>query len=112
MTQKDKIRLEQLDKKLPFSVPENYFENFAESLQSQLTPKVAPSVPLYRKLRPYLFAAAIFVGVLLVGVPIYQRTQTKTVTVSVATSDVYSDYVLSEVDEDMMIDYLIDSDIN
>lgn len=110
MTQKDKIRLEQLDKKLPFSVPENYFENFAENLQSHLTPRTVHSVPLYHKLRPYLFAAAIFIGILLVGVPIYQRMQTQA-KVTFTTAE-YNDYVLSEVDEDMMIDYLIDSDIN
>ncbi len=106
MTQKDKIRLEQLDKKLPFAVPENYFENFAENLESQLTPKTVHKVPLYRKLRSYLYVAAIFVGVLLVGVPIYQSMQSNTI----IASDDYNEYVLSEVDEDMMIDYLIDSD--
>lgn len=57
-----KFNLNEMDKTLPFKVPENYFEDFAQKMQEQ-TVFAAPqqNVPLMVKLKPYLYMAASFI---------------------------------------------------
>lgn len=58
------------DKRNPFRVPENYFENFNLEIMDKL-PEKAPSVkkvPLWRSITTWSAAAAVFVAVSLVGI--------------------------------------------
>jgi hypothetical protein len=102
------IKLDQLDKKLPFKVPENYFENFAANFDAQLQKKKVKSVSLTHRLRPYLYAAAIFVGVLVVSVPIYKKLHKPA---EIQVNEEFKSYVASEVDEDLVVDYMANKDL-
>jgi hypothetical protein len=108
MKEKGNIQLEDLDKKLPFTLPEGYFENFASTLPLQVGAK-AKRVSFYHSARPYLFAAAIFVGVLLVSIPIYQKKQQAA---RIAVNEELKTYVVNEVDEETVVDYVADAELN
>ncbi|MDD4630917.1 hypothetical protein [Proteiniphilum sp. UBA5510] len=60
-------KLKEIDKtKNPFKVPDNYFAQFNEEIMSRLPEKVyvAPRpVPLWDKVKPWVYLAAMFVGI-------------------------------------------------
>ncbi len=61
----NKITLENIDKKVPFKVPENYFSQFNESLMAKLPVKETPQVrriTMWEKSKPWLYMAAMFLG--------------------------------------------------
>ena len=63
MKNKRNISLEEIGKGLPFSVPENYFDQFAIQMERQIG-----YTNSYRKiLRPWMYMAAMFVGIFIVG---------------------------------------------
>jgi hypothetical protein len=107
MKEKGNIQLEELSKELPFAVPEGYFKNFPSTLPLHAQAK---RVPFYRSARPYLFAAAaIFIGVLLVSIPIYQKKQQAA---RIAVNEELKTYVVNEVDEETVVDYVADAELN
>lgn len=59
-------KLEDIDKtKNPFKVPDNYFVHFNEEIMNRLPEKEAPNpqpIPLWEKVRPWVYMAAIFLG--------------------------------------------------
>lgn len=59
-------KLEEIqNKKSPFKVPENYFAQFNEEIMNRLPEKevVTPQpVPMWSKVRPWVYMAAMFVG--------------------------------------------------
>ena len=65
-------------KENPFRVPEGYFDTLESRIMNNLpeekasTRTVAKEIPLWRRLRPYV-AAAAFIGVMAGGYLIYQR---------------------------------------
>lgn len=105
---KDRITLEQLDKKMPFKTPENYFEDFASNLEGQLNSKKSVKVAFSHRMRPYLYAAAIFIGLLVVSIPVYKKLHKP---VEVVSTEELKSYVASEVDEETIVDYMEDNDI-
>jgi hypothetical protein len=62
---KTKIRLEDINKTDPFKVPDNYFEQFNREIMNRL-PAIKTSefqpVPLREKVKPWIYMAAMFVG--------------------------------------------------
>jgi len=64
--EKKKIRLEDLDKRDPFKTPDGYFEKFTADLMSRL-PERKPAEPrtinLWQRIRPWVYMAAMFVGI-------------------------------------------------
>lgn len=103
MKTNNKIELDQLDKSLPFKVPENYFENFAASMESQLQIQSPKSVSFYHRFRPYLFVAAALLCVLMVSFPVYKSLHKNT---ELRADADFKTYVANEVDEDMIVDYV------
>lgn len=61
--------LDKLKGKNPFSVPEGYMEGLSERIMSRIpekeSVKEAPVVPLWEKVRPLLYLAAMFAGMML-----------------------------------------------
>lgn len=59
-------KLEEIDRKRnPFKVPDNYFARLNEEIMNHLPEKenVAPrTVPLWEKVKPWVYMAAMFVG--------------------------------------------------
>ncbi|MEL7599455.1 MAG: hypothetical protein AAGU18_05085 [Proteiniphilum sp.] len=60
-------KLKEIDKtKNPFKVPDNYFAQFNEEIMSRLPEKeyvVPRQVPLWDKVKPWVYMAAMFVGI-------------------------------------------------
>ncbi len=99
MKNKRNISLEEIGKGLPFSVPENYFDQFAIQIDRQIG-----SANTYRKiLKPWMYMAAMFVGIFIVGGFFYSSNQQNTI----KNSENYDTYILSQVDETAVMDYYI-----
>ena len=68
MNQEEKI-LQKIGKKNPFTVPENYFENFTQELMDKLPAKEAvlqtEAPTLWQRVKPWLYMAAMFCGIML-----------------------------------------------
>ena len=68
MSPEEKI-LQKIGKKNPFTVPENYFENFTQELMDKLPAKEAvlqtEAPTLWQRVKPWLYMAAMFFGIML-----------------------------------------------
>ena len=68
MSPEEKI-LQKIGKKNPFTVPENYFENFTQELMDKLPAKEAvlqtEAPTLWQRVKPWLYMAAMFCGIIL-----------------------------------------------
>lgn len=95
------ISLEEIGKELPFSVPENYFDQFASQFAEQIGYKQSS---IHRHIKPWMYMAATFVGILMMGQVFYTVYQNNTL----KNADNYESYVLSQVDETALIDCYVD----
>lgn len=100
MEKRKNISLEEVGNKLPFTVPENYFEDFALQMDSQIMPK---PVSVAKMMRPWMYMAAMFVGVFFIGQIVFTMYQEK----STLMAENYDLYVMSQVDELEIIDYYL-----
>lgn len=98
------ISLDEIGKELPFGVPENYFEQFAAQMDEKIGFK---PVAVNRIMRPWMYMAAMFVGVLLMGQVFYTVYQNNTT----RNAENYELYVLSQVDETSLMDYYVDESV-
>lgn len=98
------ITLEDIGNELPFSVPENYFDQFASQLEEQIDFK---PVSIQRLLKPWMYMAAMFLGVLIMGQLFYTVYQNNTL----KNADNYESYILSQVDETTLMDYYVDESV-
>ncbi len=60
-----KTTLENIDKKVPFKVPENYFSQFTHTLMANLPAKETPKIrkiSMWEKSKPWVYMAAMFLG--------------------------------------------------
>ena len=99
--------LNKFGNKKPFSVPENYFENFAVEMEKQVAQKkekTATVVPFVAKLKPFLYAAAMFASVLLVGNYLTKEKLGSEVAME------QNELLLSYLDENAIIEFLIEYD--
>lgn len=58
-------KLDEIEKVNPFKVPENYFAQFNEEIMNRLPAKEIPvhkKVPMWDKVKPWVYMAAMFVG--------------------------------------------------
>jgi hypothetical protein len=100
MKDRKHISLDDIGNKLPFTVPENYFEQFAAQIDGQISVKPVPVINL---LRPWIYMAAMFIGLFLMGkvsLSVYQNNK-------IVNAENYEMYVMSQVDEDEMIYYYL-----
>ena len=89
-----------MNKNLPFSVPQNYFEQFAAKMDMKIAQKT-----VHKRQNWWIYSvAAVFVGMLVVGQLFYSNYQQ-----SLYTED-YETYVLSQVGNNAMYYYLDDID--
>ena len=83
---KKRILLEDVAKVNPFKVPEGYFENFTNSIISQLPDieqKKSININLWHRARPWVYMAAMLTGVaLMIRVFVLSPTQSSTKTYS------------------------------
>ena len=68
MSAEDRI-LQNIGKKNPFTVPEQYFENFTQELMDKLPAKEtilqAEEPTLWQRVKPWVYMAAMFCGIML-----------------------------------------------
>ena len=72
-------KLDEFRKRDPFRVPDGYFEGFTEDLMSRLPQKTAAEpkiIPLYDRLKPWFYMAAIFAGAIILFNVFYKTDDT------------------------------------
>ena len=82
----------------PFTVPENYFESFAAEIDTKIGKDRLSAKQL---LKPWFDMAAMFVGVFLMGnlfYTVYQNNRE-------IEADLYEMYVMSQIDQTVVMDY-------
>lgn len=105
MKEKEHISLEEIDRKLPFSVPENYFENFAVRMDEQInTTRTERRIPLYKI---WASVAAALVGVFVLSQVYFNFSTQKNI--AKTKTENYEQYVLSQVDEASLFDYYMEN---
>jgi hypothetical protein len=90
--------LQETGNRNPFAVPENYFEDFAAGIDERVASK---KLTLRKLLKPWMYMAAMFVGVFLMGnifYTLYQQNKKQDV-------DLYDIYVMSQIDQSVVFDY-------
>lgn len=88
--------------RIPFQVPENYFENFALEMESKIGNQ---QLTVKRLMSPWMYMAAMFVGLLVVGnvlFSVYKDNQKK-------HNEMYELYVTSQVDDSALMEYYYNS---
>jgi hypothetical protein len=102
MKTKKHITLNEVGKELPFKTPDNYFVQFAQQIDEQIgyTQKSK-----HKFIRPWMYIAAISIGIIMSPIfySTYQNKHRGTVS--------YESYVLTQVDETVMMDYFTDETI-
>jgi len=101
MKTNNNILTDEMSKKLPFEVPENYFNEFAHQMDKQ----IGYNKTIFQKIiRPWMYVAAIFVGIVIMGQLFYTVNQN----ITARNAQNYESYVLSQVDENSVADLYVD----
>jgi len=90
--------LNEIGNRNPFSVPENYFENFANQFEAQIALK--PVSP-FKLLRPWMYMAAMFLGVFFMSRIVYTVYADN----KIADAENYELYVMSQVNDVENLEY-------
>jgi len=94
------ISIDEISKELPFTVPENYFEQFALRLEDQIGYKKSYILKTYRT---WMYMVAMFVGILVMGQVFYTVNKNNVA----KNTENYESYVLSQVDESSLADFYV-----
>jgi hypothetical protein len=103
MNTKNRISIDEINRELPFSVPENYFEHFALQIDEQIGNQ---HPPVRKMMKSWLYMAAMFIGVLLIGNIFYSVYQKR----FAERNEMIEMYILSQVEEISMFDYYLSDD--
>ncbi|GAB1415150.1 hypothetical protein MASR2M117_05560 [Paludibacter sp.] len=101
--------LEKIGNKIPFDVPEGYFEDFATRFENQISEQPKSSKKMFV---PWLYMAAMFVGIFLIGNVIYyinfdKSVEPNEISKTNDTNDLYEIYLTSQVDQSITYDYYV-----
>lgn len=104
--------IESMDRKLPFSVPKGYFEQFAKDMDARIAEQVR-SKRRGHQFR-WIYAAAVFFGLLVGSFIVYvTRTGTAQPVIVSEKSAVDSDaivarqFLLEDVSEEVLVEYIL-----
>src|SRR5690554_7683831 len=115
-------KLKEIDKGNPFTVPENYFAQFNEEIMNRLPEKeyVPPrQVSLWDKVKPWVYMAAMFVGLYVTINFLTKQNETVGTSENVAietnywstvhiTEEEFYKYLEDQLIEDGYFDYMYD----
>lgn len=90
--------LEETGNRMPFSVPENYFEQFATQFESQIVIERKLSMKI---LRPWMYMAAMFLGVLFLSRIVYTVYNDN----KLEATENYELYVMTQVNDVENMEY-------
>lgn len=118
---KDKDLLKRYGRKAPYSLPEGYFDDFADKLMEKLPEREVapePKVTLWTRIKPWVYMAAMFCGLMLsvrmlVGTDAVQETDTSAETIagySMEELDVIMDKTM--MDDYTLYKYLTEADFD
>ena len=119
----DKKLMERCGKEQPFKIPEGYFEHFHEQLMSSLpeiTPTSAPAakITFMTRIKPWLYMAAMFVGIVFMVQSLMYVQQAHLVNDDLAAVELYTeeevDHFMSSslYSEYVLYSYLTTTDYN
>ncbi len=92
------MNIHEIGNRKPFTVPENYFEDFANQFEAQIALK--PVSP-FKLLRPWIYMAAMFLGVFFMSRLVYTAyNDNKT-----ANAENYELYVMTQVNDVENLEY-------
>lgn len=101
MNKKQKISLNEIGTELPFTVPENYFENLTPQITIQTSEQ---HVPVRKMLHSWLYMAGMFIGIFLLGNIVYTVYQQN---INLKLEN-YERYLFSQVDDVSLLDFYIE----
>lgn len=101
MEKEEKLIQEKFGQNNPFRVPEGYFESLSADIMSKL-PERRPKSRIVT-LRPFFYAAASFVTVVMIGASLYFNRHTEEQQ-SLATAAAYDNSYIDEAVEYAMLD--------
>lgn len=100
----------------PFSVPDNYFENFEDRFLDNYKKQQGDfKVPLVKMMKPYLYIAAGFLLLFTIGRTVLINTDTfndEVLTSQALSVDEEMELIYSEIDDFTIINYLLENDLN
>ena len=103
--------LNRCGKENPFKVPEGYFENFAGQLMDKLPEKApveAPDITLWMRIRPWVYMAAMFCGIMLMVRTFVGEKNAQAADVpSINLSELPDEVIDPIVNQTMMDDYTL-----
>ncbi len=105
MEKKKNILLGDFNKKLPFTVPENYFDKFSTDIEANLM--IRPT-PVKHLLKPWMYMAAMFVGIFVISLLFTFKSDKQQLT----STDNYELYFASQVDESDIMNYYLNEENN
>ena len=104
MEEKKYLEIQKTGNKPPFTLPDNYFDEFAARMDGLIAE--TPHEKKRFHLRPWMYGvAASVIGVVLLGQIYLSDTKNKQL-----ASETYNTYVLSQVSETSIIDYYLASE--
>ena len=104
MEENEYIEIQKAGKKLPFRLPDNYFDEFAARMD-ELTADEPKDTNRF-SIRPWMYAAAAsLIGVVFMGQIYLSENKSQKL-----ASETYDTYVLSQVNETSIIDYYLTSE--
>jgi hypothetical protein len=103
MKKNNNIKLEEIGKEMPFSIPENYFNQFALQIDEQIGFRKTLN---HNKIRTWMYMAAMFVGIIIAGQVFYTVNQNNVT----RNAENYESYVLSQVNENSVVDLYVDEE--
>lgn len=96
------LSLKNIPKEKPFTVPDGYFEQFALNMDHKIAPKHSV-LPLKR----WMYAAAMFVGVIAIGIMSYVLYTGNKNSTPLITEDYYDNLINAGVSEDLLVEYIL-----
>ena len=107
MKREEDILFEKFGNKLPYTVPENYFDNFVAQWSKEQAVAVPRVVQMRHVARTWLYMAAMFVGVFFMGHFIYNSYNSHNSGIQDNLADNYELYMYSQITDTDVIDYCL-----
>lgn len=100
METKSNKNLQETGNRIPFAVPDQYFENFALEMDSRIS---SQTVSVKRLVKPWIYMAAMFVVLLVMGNVLYSVYKDN----RQQQSEMYEVYLMSQLDGSVLYDYYL-----